>query len=166
PSRCDGCDQGFTVEHALNCKKGKLVGIRHNNARDKWAHLCSLAFFNMRVEIKPLIHYGHDSSERSPCCATTPPPPTSLNNITGDEAQGDILMHGFWQRARGTIFDIRICDTEARSYANTSSDKVLECTSKEKVQKNEPACLAQCQDFISLIYSVDRLSSKEAQKAE
>ncbi|KAL7475011.1 hypothetical protein ACHAW6_000948, partial [Cyclotella cf. meneghiniana] len=86
PSHCDGCDEGFTVVHALNCKKGRLVGICHNNTRNEWAHLCRLAFSNARVKIKPLIHYGHDSSDRSPCCATTPPPPTSPNNIVGDEA--------------------------------------------------------------------------------
>ena len=52
-------------------------------------------------------------------------------------------MHGFWQCDRGTIFDIHICDTDARSYANTSSNKVLERASKEKVRKYTPACLAQ-----------------------
>ncbi|KAL7475436.1 hypothetical protein ACHAW6_001350 [Cyclotella cf. meneghiniana] len=46
--------------------------------------------------------------------------------------QRDVLVHGFWKCARGTVFDIRICNTDAHLYANTSSDKVLERTSKEK----------------------------------
>ena len=75
-------------------------------------------------------------------------------------------MHCFWQRARGTIFDVRICDTDARSYANTSSDKVLERASKEKVRKYEQACLAQRRDFTPLVYSVDGLASKDARNAE
>ncbi|KAL7477562.1 hypothetical protein ACHAW6_003394 [Cyclotella cf. meneghiniana] len=166
PSRCNGCNEGFTVDHALNCKKGGLVGIRHDDACDEWAHLCSLAFSNARVEIEPPIHYGHDSSDRSPCCTTTPPPPTSPNDIAGDEARGDVLVHSFWQCTRGTIFNIRICEMDTRSYANTSSDKVLKRASKEKVQKYKLACLAQHQDFTPLLYSVDGLSSKEAQKAE
>ncbi|KAL7475012.1 hypothetical protein ACHAW6_000949 [Cyclotella cf. meneghiniana] len=52
------------------------------------------------------------------------------------------------------------------SYANTSSEKVLECASKEKVRKYKPACFAQCRDFTPLVYSVDGLSSKETRKAE
>ena len=151
PSCCNGCNEGFTVEHVLNCKKGRLIGIHHDDACDEWAHLCSLAFSNARVQIKPLIHYRHDSSERSPRCTTTPPLPTSPNDTVGDEARGDVLVHGFWQHARGTIFDSCICDTDARSYANTSSDKVLERASKEKVQKYKQACLAQRQDFTPLV---------------
>ena len=75
-------------------------------------------------------------------------------------------MHSFWKCTRGTIFDVRICDTDARSYANTSSDKVLERASKEKVRKYEQACLAQRRDFTPLVYSVDGLASKDAHNAE
>ena len=44
----------------------------------------------------------------------------------GDEARGDIACHSFWQQGRTTIFDISICDTDARSYGNQASKKVLE----------------------------------------
>ncbi|KAL7477593.1 hypothetical protein ACHAW6_004462 [Cyclotella cf. meneghiniana] len=123
PSRCDGCGEGFTVELALNCKKGGLVGIHHDDARNKWAHLCSLAFTNARVVIEPTILYGNDSATgpSRDAMPNSPPPP---NDAPGDESRGDVLVHCFWQCARGTIFDVRICDTDARSYANTSSDKV------------------------------------------
>ncbi len=165
PSRCDGCGEGFTVEHALNCKKGGLVGIRHDDARDEWAHLCSLAFANAKVVIEPNILYGNDSAT-GPSRAATPNSPPPPNDALGDESRGDVLVHCFWQRARGTIFDVRICDTDARSYANTSSDKVLERASKEKVRKYEQACLAQRRDFTPLVYSVDGLASKDARNAE
>jgi hypothetical protein len=31
PSKCDGCGQKMTVEHALSCKVGGLVHIRHDD---------------------------------------------------------------------------------------------------------------------------------------
>jgi hypothetical protein len=43
PRKCDGCGAGFTMEHELNCKKGGLVSLRHNDVLDEWAHLCGLA---------------------------------------------------------------------------------------------------------------------------
>ncbi len=53
--RCDGdgCGKGFTVEHALSCKKGGLVNMRHDDGRDEWAHLCSLALSEARVGTEP-----------------------------------------------------------------------------------------------------------------
>jgi hypothetical protein len=35
PDRCGGCGGGFLVNHALKCKKGNLVCIRHNNVHDE-----------------------------------------------------------------------------------------------------------------------------------
>ncbi|KAL7480450.1 hypothetical protein ACHAW6_006145 [Cyclotella cf. meneghiniana] len=155
-ARGQSCGKGFTVEHVLNCKKGGLVGIHHDDAHDEWTHLCSLAFSNAQVVIKPTI--GNDSNPGARH-AVLPTPPPSPTDTLGDESRGDVLMHGFWQCARGTIFDIRICDTDARPYANTSS-------SKEKVQKYKPACITHGQDFTPLVYSADGLAFKEARKAE
>ena len=43
PDHCNGCGTGLTLEHGLNCKHGRLVGIRHDDVHDEWAHLCSIA---------------------------------------------------------------------------------------------------------------------------
>ena len=40
PSNCP-CEQKFDVNHAMNCKKGGFVIIRHNDIRDFEANLLS-----------------------------------------------------------------------------------------------------------------------------
>ncbi len=40
------------------------------------------------------------------------------DEVLGDEARGDVGMHGFWKRERTAIFDIQVCDTDAKSYGN------------------------------------------------
>ena len=114
-----------------------------------------------RVTVEPTIFYGGDvtASQRSEHS-------TRDGNNLGDEARGDVLAHGFWQRARGTVFDIRLCDTDARSYGNTDSSKILERAAKEKKTKYEAACLERRRDFTPLIYSVDGLASKDTRAAE
>ncbi|KAL7474497.1 hypothetical protein ACHAW6_000482 [Cyclotella cf. meneghiniana] len=47
PNQCDSCGADLMLEHALSCKKGGLIGIRHNDVRDKWAHLCGIALTNL-----------------------------------------------------------------------------------------------------------------------
>ena len=46
PDHCNGCGTGLTLKHGLNCKRDGLVGIRHDDVHDKWAHLCSIALTN------------------------------------------------------------------------------------------------------------------------
>ena len=43
PAACDGCGARMTVEHALSCKVGGLVHIRHDDVADEWWHLCGIA---------------------------------------------------------------------------------------------------------------------------
>ncbi|KAL7474349.1 hypothetical protein ACHAW6_000325, partial [Cyclotella cf. meneghiniana] len=43
PDHCDGGGLGLMLEHGLSCKQGGLVGIRHDDVHDEWAHLCSIA---------------------------------------------------------------------------------------------------------------------------
>jgi len=50
----------------------------------------------------------------------------------GDEARGDVGAHGFWKRGRTTIFDVMICDTDAKSYGNRTLKLVLESAALRK----------------------------------
>ena len=74
--------------------------------------------------------------------------------------------HGFWKRGRTTIFDIRVTDTDCRSYGNMDSRKVLERHAREKKGKYEEACLERRRDFTPMVYSVDGMAAKEARAAE
>ena len=41
PAKYDGCGANFTLQHALDCKKGGLVILRHNEIRDCIGDLAS-----------------------------------------------------------------------------------------------------------------------------
>jgi hypothetical protein len=43
PIQCGGCQQKFSVRHALECKRGGLVISRHNEIRDELSDLASKA---------------------------------------------------------------------------------------------------------------------------
>ena len=59
-----------------------------------------------------------------------------------DEARGDVAVHGLWEKGKTCMLDISITDTDARSYAGSSSVKVLEKWAKTKKDKYEAACIA------------------------
>eukprot|EP00804_Cyclotella_cryptica_P022496 CCRYP_020698-RE/>CCRYP_020698-RE protein AED:0.40 eAED:0.40 QI:0/-1/0/1/-1/0/1/0/103 len=92
PRKCDGCGAGFTVEHGLNCKKGGLVSLRHNDVRDEWAHLCGLALGESRVTTEPLIFYGDGMR-------TQPDPPQCQWQLAWRGGPRRCQRHGFWQRS-------------------------------------------------------------------
>jgi hypothetical protein len=59
PSHCDGCGQTFSVQHAMTCKTGGLVIIRHNEIADKLANLTSKALTPSAIHNEPSIYpYG------------------------------------------------------------------------------------------------------------
>ena len=53
PQLCDGCQAPMSVEHALSCKCGGLVHIRHDDVADEWRHLCGTATTFGRVSREP-----------------------------------------------------------------------------------------------------------------
>ena len=112
---CDGCNEPFSVEHGLNCKKGGFVGQRHDNVCEEWAHLCSMALMPARISSGPEIFHGRglNAAQRSE------------SEVLGDEARGYVGAHGFWKQGRTTIFDVQVCDTDAKSYGNRETKKCL-----------------------------------------
>jgi len=154
--RCDGCNAPFTIDHAINCKKGGLVGQRHDDARDEAGELAAMALTKSRVSYEPRIHYG------TGVCATQEVDQQTGRNATGDEARGDVAIHGLWKRGETCILDIRVTDTDCRSYSSSSSAKVLEKAAREKKAKYLDACIQRRRSFTPLVYSVDGMACKEA----
>ncbi len=54
---------------------------------------------------------------------------------------GMLERTAFWKQGRIAIFDVQVCDTDAKSYGNRESKKVLEGAARRKKEKYEEACL-------------------------
>ncbi len=59
PSHCDGCSAPFSLTHALDCKKGGLVILRHNEIRDALGDLAGLVWRDINRE--PLVLEANDA---------------------------------------------------------------------------------------------------------
>ena len=58
--------------------------------------------------------------------------------------------------------DVRVTDTDAKSYRGSTSAKVLEKVTHKKRSTYEKACLEQRRSFMVLVYSVDGMAGKGA----
>ena len=156
-SECDGCYKRFSVEHAMSCKKGGLITIRHDDVKGEWHQLCAQALTPTAVSDEPFIYSGRAvprETQNNNAAEAVPP-----------EHRGDVAAHGFWQRGTTAVFDIRITDTEAPTYRRMDPAKVLKKHEKEKKDKYLEACLARRRQFTPLVFSVDGLRSKETDAA-
>jgi hypothetical protein len=188
PDKCDGCGAAFSVEHALSCKVGGLVHIRHDDVAQEFGFLCGKAFKPSRVSYEPIINTrgaptaatntargnrttrnnnrANGVEEDVPTAEDEREDPTHAPYVAGNENRGDVAVDGFWKHGRRCIFDVRITDTENRSTRNRDPSKVLDKCEKLKKDKHLHACLEQRRDFTPLVYSVDGMSGRETKQAE
>ena len=141
PAICDGCGAPFSLEHALDCKKGGLVIQRHNEVRDALGDIAAKAYREVTKE--PIIREADDTQ-----------------SITALVA--DLRIRGVWQPQAEALFDIRVVDTDAQSYAHRTVDDVLISAEKEKKKKYNEAAAARHASFSPFVVSVDGYMGKEA----
>ena len=126
PTTCDGCGCcQFSVRHGLSCKKGGLVGLRHNEIKHEIGALCKQALSPSAVRDEPLIHSGRSSKDSAPAATAAVSHPTTDSNGKGEDLRGDLLLRGFWEGPTHCVVDLCVIDTDARSYRNKSPSKVL-----------------------------------------
>ena len=140
PSRC-ACGDQFSVQHALSCKKGGFVTLRHNELRDKTAAILTEVCKN--VEIEPLLQkltgeiLAHRTSNRQ------------------DEARLDISSTGFWIKGQKNFADIRVFDPHAARYNKLT---MKQCYAKNESEKkrhyNERVLNVEQGSFSPLVFSV------------
>eukprot|EP00956_Cyclotella_meneghiniana_P042116 scaffold248361_cov42-Cyclotella_meneghiniana.AAC.1 len=195
PETCDGCGKQMTVEHALSCKVGGLVHIRHDDVAQEWGYLCGLGFKPSRVSYEPLINTSRGGAtdgapapnestnpgnrnrgnatngnggdeEEVPTAEDERADPTHSPYVAENENRGDVAVEGFWKIGRQSIFDIRLTDTECRTTRNQDPEKVLNKCEKLKKAKHLAPCLERRRDFTPLVYSVDGMAGRETKQAE
>jgi hypothetical protein len=119
-SRCV-CSEKFDVQHAISCKKGGFVTLRHNEIRDISSHLLSEVCKD--VELEPhLVRLGGEES--------------TLNHGSkkNDDVRLDVSATGFWIQYQKAFFDIRVFDPYAKRcrYMNQSMKHCYITNEKEK----------------------------------
>ena len=109
------CGQIYSETHALNCKKGGFVIIRHNNARDFGANLMKKVYSD--VEFEPQLQALHGEK---------------IDGLAVDNARPDIRVRGVWRHGQNAYFDVRITNTNAESQCLLTPKRILEQHEKEK----------------------------------
>ena len=137
PSHC-GCSKPFNVQHALSCKKGGFITLRHNELRDTIAEIVKEVSHDVTVEpgLEPLT--GEE-----------------IQGNVSDEARSDISARGFWSRGQRAFFDIRIFDPNAQRHQNKTLRKCYEQNEQEKKRQYNTRILNIEQgSFTPLVFSI------------
>ena len=140
-AKCDGCGANFTLQHALDCKKGGLVILRHNEIRDCLGDLASQVW--PQVIKKPIVNEA---------TATSSDPGLRL----------DLGIRAVWQPQVEALFDVRVIDTDAPSHCHRAPNAILESSSLEKKRMYKKAVEDRRGTFTPFVLSVDGLLHKEA----
>ena len=105
PSICP-CGQRVDITHAMNCKCGDFVIMRHNDIRDFEAKLLKKVCNDVEPPLQPLTN-GH----------------LERRSINTDSARLDVRARGFWRRGQNAFIDVRVTNPGAATEAQTSIEK-------------------------------------------
>ena len=137
PSKCP-CGSNFDITHALNCKRGGYVIIRHNNIRDFEANL--LRKLHNDVETEPDLQAI--TTER-------------LRGLSNDQCKPDIQARGVWRDAQNTYFDIGVTNINSESQKHLPIKTILMKHEKEKKRSyNSRIMNVEHGTFTPLVFSV------------
>jgi hypothetical protein len=160
PLKCDGCGADFSINHALKCKYGGLIILRHDEVTRELIELGTMALRPAAVRDEPLINpvpRQHPTQTNNPNSTNNPP----VDDPSNDGDRGDILFRGLWKNQHETIIDIRVTDTDQHAYRHQNPHDVLKKQEKEKKTKYLKACLDQRRSFVPFVVSTDGLIGYE-----
>ena len=130
--------------------------------RDELGEIAALAFAPNAVRDEPKIYPSHTASAAPASTANSAP--VQLLHNHDDEERGDLLIRGLWEKGTDCIIDVRITDTDAKSYISRDPLAILAQHEKAKKKKYLQPCLAQRRHFSPFVASCDGLLGKEADR--
>ena len=178
PDNCPGSLAHNSIQHALNCKTGGLIEMRHDEVADEWHALGQRVFGNSKISHEPEIFndelqhqiYSDQQNKSNNTNENDDEVHESSNKVVTlqrlNRSRGDKSILGFWQRAVDCIFDIRIMDLDCKSYRGQDPQKVLNRIERAKCNKYKKALQDQNKDFTPMVYSVDGMPGHQTNLAE
>ena len=139
PSEC-ACGCKFDLSHALSCKKGGFIALRHNEVRDITALFLKEVCHDVKKE-PLLIELGNERMQERTAA-------------TGRESRLDISASGFWVKGQRAFFDVRVFDPNAQRHRNSDLKRCYEKDETEKKRKyNERILQVENGAFTPLVFS-------------
>ena len=140
PKHC-GCGSVNDIEHALICKKGGFIIMRHNAVRDSEAAI--MKEVTKDVQIEPMLMPVGNVE-------------LSAGSNVQNNAKSDVSARGLWSIQEKTFFDIRITHPYAPSHARKSSDTLLKENENSKMREyNDRVLQIEKASFVPLIYTTN-----------
>ena len=132
------CKERNNVNHALTCKKGGYVSMRHDRIRDLEANILKDICKDVRIEpeLLPVGNVVVDSSN------------------TAEKARLDVSAIGIWSPMERTFLDVRIVHPNSASYRDKTIEKIYEMHEKEKKRSyNQRIMQVERATFTPLVFS-------------
>ena len=117
PKYCDGYNARSSICHALDCKRGGVVTARHNELRGGVADLAGKDFTLSHVRDEHL-NYQDCAVKRTKAKPDGPGDTTDPYDTLPEaiEQKGDLLIRNLWQNRTDIVHDMRVVNTDAKSY--------------------------------------------------
>ena len=122
PTQCV-CGVSFDANHAMVCKKGGFLCIRHDEVRDIAADLLREVCHEVTVEPTLLPLTGKQLAY--------------LTANRTNEARLDVSARGFWTRGQRAFFDIRVFDPMANCHRGLELRAAHVRNEQEKIRQYE-----------------------------
>ena len=117
------CGTTFGSDHAMVCKKGGFICMRHDEVRDLTAEMLKEVCRDVSVEPPLLPLNGEVFSHQTA--------------NTSNDARVDLCVGGCWTRGQRAFFDVRIFDPMAACYRDLQLDAAHKRNEAEKIRAYE-----------------------------
>ena len=139
------CGQKYNVTHALNCKKGGFVTMRHNNLRDFETHMLS-----------KIVNDVEPEPESQPVTSEI------IEGLSRNASRPDIRARGMWRAGQNAFFYVRLTNTHSPSQIHLTTESVLKKHEQEKKRDyNRRIMNIEYGTFTPLVFSVSGGIGKE-----
>ena len=144
------CGKANDIDHALTCKRGGYVSMRHNSLRNTEAALLQEVCHDVTIEPSLIPINGEEFA---------------ASTSTEDQARLDISARGVWSPMERVFLDVRVTHPNTPTNRPKSLRQIYKEQEREKKRKyNERVIEVEKASFVPLVFTTSGGMSPECEK--